>query len=393
MSRTVPPHVLVMESSFPKPSHRVLTSFWTFHVLGWLAIGLSMWFGVVAHVDDPYITLLAKMWFGMSGGLVALGLRPFYQYLYERTIPIPALISIAAVVSYVATVIWSGLFKIGARVIRASIAGQDFYLPSFASIFSGALFYTFIMLAWSVLYFGIKYYRDMEAERERAIRAEGHAHRAELQALRYQLNPHFLFNTMNAISTLVAEGRSSDAERMIARLSDFLRLTLENDAAPEAPLVEEIDFTRRYLEIEQIRFGDRLSTTIDVDADTMSACVPTLLLQPLVENAIRHGIAANEEGGTVRVSARRAGQRLLLRVEDDGRGFNESMKLKEGIGLSNTRARLDALYHGNHRFEIAPSDGGGCIVSIDIPLRTETAPVASPLHTDQTSTRNPPTLT
>jgi signal transduction histidine kinase len=365
--------------SSPASPPQVLTSFWTFHLLGWLAIGVSMWLGVISHVDDPFVTGLAKLWFGVSGGLVALLLRPLYRWMYTRNVSIAVLIAVASVVSYVATLLWSGVFQTGARAIRAAVGPSDFLLPSISTVFNGALFYTFIMLAWSVLYFGIKYYRTMEQERARAIRAERDAHRAELQALRYQLHPHFLFNTMNAISTLVAEHRNDDAERMITRLSDFLRLTLEQDAAPEIPLAEELDFTQRYLDIEQIRFGERLQVRVDTPPDTMSAHVPALLLQPLVENAVRHGIAPEVDGGTITLEARRAGDRLLLRVADNGRGIDRAAETADlcttGVGLSNTRARLKALYDDAFRFDLQRTDGGGCTVILDLPYRT--SPVAT----------------
>lgn len=363
----------------PNPSshvpHRVLTSFWTFHVAGWMAIGLSMWLGVLSHESQPFAALAGKMWFAASGALLSLVLRPFYRWLYRRDLSIAVLILIAAICSYVMTVAWSALYKPGAYFLRASLTESTFDWPSWGAVISGTLFYTFIMLAWSTLYFGIKYYQEVEAERARALKAESHAHRAELQALRYQLHPHFLFNTMNAVSTLIAEERNREAERMVARLSDFLRLTLEQETAPEVPLAQEIDFTQRYLDIEQIRFGDRLQVTIDAAPNTLSALVPALVLQPLVENAVRHGIAPLERGGHLRVEARAIGDRLLLRVDDNGRGIADGVSTRDlcqsGIGLSNTDARLRALYEDDMRFDMERSDGGGCTVILELPLHRD----------------------
>ena len=357
--------------------HRVLTSFWAFHIAGWLAIGFSMWLGVLSHDSQPLAAFAGKMWFAVSGGLLCLLLRPLYRWLYSRDLAISLLILIAAGCSYGMTVVWSATYKPGAYAIRAAFTGGTFDWPSWGAIISGTLFYTFIMMAWSTLYFGIKYYREVEAERARALKAESHAHRAELQALRYQLHPHFLFNTMNAISTLIAEERNREAERMVTRLSDFLRLTLEQDTAPEVPLAEELDFVRRYLDIENIRFGDRLTTTIDTEPETLSALVPALVLQPIVENAVRHGIAPLESGGHLRIEARTAGNRLLLRVEDDGQGLGNKVSTRDlcqsGVGLSNTHARLKALYGDAFRFDLKRSDGGGCVVILDLPLRMHTA--------------------
>jgi signal transduction histidine kinase len=335
-----------------------------------------MWIGVLAHVDDPGRAFVGKMLFAGFGGLLTLGLRPLYRRLHERGSSIPTLIVASAVCSYALTVVWSVLYKGSTRLLWTWVDGGSLAIPSLGALLSGTLFYTFIPMAWSVLYVGIKYYQDVHAERERALKAEGLAHEAQLQALRYQINPHFLFNTLNAISTLIVERKNPDAEKMVARLSDFLRLTLDQGTDVEVPLAEEMDFVRRYLHIQQIRFGDRLATTFDVDADTLSACVPPLLLQPLVENAVRHGVMPREDGGTVTVEARRVGHTLHLRVADDGPGppSDADLDASAGIGLPNVRKRLHALYGDDHRFRLDRADGGGCIVSIECPFHTTPIP-------------------
>lgn len=352
---------------------RSFPSFWALHLCGWAAIGLSMWIGVLTHVDDPGRAFIGKMIFAITGGTLTLGLRPLYRRLHERSVSIPKFIVASAVCSYLLTVVWSMLHKGSVNLLWQWVDGKVIVLPSFAWLISGTLFYTFIPMAWSVLYVGIKYYQDVQAERERALAAEGQAHRARLRALRYQLNPHFLFNTLNAVSTLIVERQNRDAERMIARLSDFLRLILECDDAPEVPLADELDFARRYLDIEQIRFGDRLVVREDVKPATLSACVPPLLLQPLVENAVRHGIMPREEGGTLVIEARRVGARLLLRVVDDGPGPSGQNDTDGGVGLSNTKARLQSLYGEDHCFVLQRADGGGCAVRVELPFHTHPA--------------------
>ena len=361
-----------MASSTDRP----FPSFWTLHLCGWAALGLSMWIGVLAHVDDPGRAFVGKMTFAVTGGTLVLALRPLYRWLHDRGTSIPRIVAVSAVGSYVHSFIWCIVYKGSTSLMWTWWDGEGLSIPSFGYLTSGVLFYTFIPMAWSVLYVGIKYYRDMHAERERALRAEGLAHEAQLQALRYQINPHFLFNTLNAISTLIVERNNADAERMVARLSDFLRLTLDQGTDVEVPLAEEMDFVRRYLNIQQIRFGDRLTTAFDVDAETLSACVPPLLLQPIVENAVRHGVMPRETGGTVSVEARRVGETLHLRVTDDGPGppSDADRAASTGIGLANVRKRLDALYGDTHRFHLDRADGGGCIVSIECPFHTTPIP-------------------
>lgn len=350
---------------------RSFPSFWTLHLCGWAALGLSMWVGVLSHVDDPFRAFVGKMMFAMLGGTLTLGLRPLYRRLHRREVSIPVIIAVSAICSYLLSVGWTVAHRGSVDLLWEWVDGQPLTIRGFSGLINGALFYTFIPMAWSVLYFGIKYYQDVQEERERALAAEGQAHRARLQALRYQLNPHFLFNTLNAVSTLIVEQENRDAERMVARLSDFLRLTLECDSDMEVPLANELDFARRYLDIEQIRFGNRLAVQEDVEAEALSAQVPPLLLQPLVENAVRHGIMPREAGGTLRIEARNVGTRLLLRVMDDGPGPPEAGEAGTGVGLTNTRARLEALYGEDHAFALRRADGGGCEVRIELPFRTD----------------------
>jgi signal transduction histidine kinase len=331
-----------------------------------------MWVGVLTHVDDPFRAFVGKMLFAVLGGTLTLLLRPLYHRLHKREVPIVLLIVVSAVCSYVFSVGWTMLYKGSVDLLWEWVDGRPLTIPGASYLISGALFYTFIPMAWSVLYFGVKYYQDVQAERERALAAEGQAHRARLQALRYQLNPHFLFNTLNAVSTLIVEEENRDAERMVARLSDFLRLTLECDSDVEVPLADELDFARRYLDIEKIRFGDRLTVQEDVEPEALSARVPPLLLQPLVENAVRHGIMPREEGGRLRIEARRVGDRLLLRVADDGPGPPSDADTESGVGLSNTKARLQSLYGEEHRFTLQRADGGGCVVRVVLPFHTDT---------------------
>ena len=204
---------------------------------------------------------------------------------------------------------------------------------------------------------------------------------AQLQALKMQLHPHFLFNTLNSISALLDEDVEA-ADEMLARLGDFLRMTLENSGAQEVTLQEELEFLRCYLEIEHVRFHDRLTVSFDVSPDTLEARVPNLLLQPIVENAIRHGIVSRSEPGRIDISSSSDGGRLRLQVRDNGPGLapieNSGGKLRAGLGLGNTRARLEQLYGASHRFEMTDVPEGGLQVTLDLPLHTAVARSVQP---------------
>ena len=215
---------------------------------------------------------------------------------------------------------------------------------------------------------GYLYYSRYREGEVRTAQLSAQLAQAQLQALRMQLHPHFLFNTLNAISTLVHKDPEI-ADRMIARLSDLLRLTLENIGVQEVRLAQELEFLERYLEIERMRFADRLEVQVKIAPETLDARAPYLILQPLVENAIRHGIAPRSAPGRIEVSAERRDGMLVLMIKDDGPGISANTSLKDGVGISSTRARLERLYGAAHRFELQNGAQGGLLVTLALPFQ------------------------
>jgi two-component system, LytTR family, sensor kinase len=213
----------------------------------------------------------------------------------------------------------------------------------------------------------ISYYTGLRERRmtEAALRAQ--LAEARLEVLKRQLQPHFLFNTLNSISVLMFEDPKV-ANRMLSRLSDLLRTGLSNELPDEVTLEREIDFLGRYLDIERIRFGERLTIRLEVDEETLGASVPNLMLQPLVENAIKHGVSSMDGPSTITISAARAGDELWLEVRDNGRGV--ARDARPGVGLSNTVARLRHLYGDAQRLELLGAGDGGTAVQISIPFRS-----------------------
>ncbi len=234
-----------------------------------------------------------------------------------------------------------------------------------------------LMMYWIVVlgHLGWHYYQRYREREVQTAELQRELVEARLEALRMQLNPHFLFNTLHAVSALIHENPEA-ADRVVARLSELLRLSLDQSKPQEVPLSEELSFLDRYLEIEQTRFGDRLKVEKQVQPEALSALVPYLILQPLVENAIRHGIEPREDTGRLSIQARRNDGRLELRVTDNGDGLTEQLArpTHEGIGLSNTRSRLRHLYGDNFLLELTGADSGGLEARIDIPYRTEPTP-------------------
>jgi two-component system, LytTR family, sensor kinase len=220
------------------------------------------------------------------------------------------------------------------------------------------------------LSYAVTYYRESQARAVKEAQLETNLAQARLRTLEAELHPHFLFNTLHAISSLV-HTNPDGADRMISRLSDLLRLTFDRSGAPRVSLQEELEFLQKYLEIEQTRFHDRLSVQFDIDPDTLDAEVPRLILQPLVENAIKHGVSPKPGAGLVQISSRHRDDTLWIEVSDNGVGLsaNARARLRSGVGLSNTRDRLECLYGTAHRLEF--SDGvAGLAVRMQIPFRS-----------------------
>ena len=302
--------------------------------------------------------------------LVSCFLRPVCRSLLRRSLPWLSLeiraFGWSAAYGAVATFV-SELVKLRAvRLIWANFLEN--WLP-----------FSVVFFLWCTLYFSTKHWQQSARERTRLVRAESEAREARLSALRYQLNPHFLFNSLNAVSTLVLEGNVPAATRMLAQIGELLRTTLDNDAAPEIPLSQELAFVEQYLAIEQTRLGSRLRVFMAISPDTLDAVVPSMLLQPLVENAVRHGVAPAIEGGTIAIESTIQNDSLVMTVRNSGpRTFGTSTpsdKLSKGIGLTNTAERLRALYGDKQRFSLQSSDAGGYEVTIELPFRRATSSI------------------
>jgi hypothetical protein len=228
----------------------------------------------------------------------------------------------------------------------------------------------FILFMWCSLYFSIKQWQQSSMEKERLLRAESEVREARLLALRYQLNPHFLFNSLNAVSTLVLDGNAPAATRMLAQIGDLLRTSLDSEVTAEVTLSQELAFTEGYLAIEQTRLGERLTIDMAVPLETRDALVPSMLLQPLVENAVRYGVAPLIEGGWIAIKSALDADRLRIVIGNSGwRGEGEQKKNGNGIGLGNTAQRLRTLYGTDFQFSLVWPEAGGCEVVLELPLR------------------------
>ena len=307
------------------------------------------------------------VWFAISPIILLLGQKfSFEEGKWKTSIPIHVVASLVIAVAQLA---------IDAYVLPKLGYMRRYETASYFDIFKIFLLVNVhfgVAIYWGVIGVqqAIKYYRKYRERELRTSQLEARLATSRLQVLKMQLHPHFLFNTLNAISELIYRDPES-AERMISDLSDLLRMSFENLEVQEIPLKQELEFLEKYLEIEQMRFRDRLKVQMRISPETLDASVPNMILQPLVENAIKHGIGPRSEGGQINIIALRQNGHLQLMVSDNGLGvpFGDLENLTEGVGISNTRRRLRHLYGDGHTFKLKNAENSGLVVGLTIPFK------------------------
>ena len=339
--------------------------FWIFHSAGWLGYFAQSWLAAIP-IGKPSGYWTVPFTAACTGFVVTLGLRYLLRACWGLS---PSKLLMTMILPILAS---SAIMDLTTRAMLVRFCDTCAPTSRMAYI-AYSLTYIYVVLAWVGLYLGIKYYRQLQDETQRALAARTMAHQAQLKMLRYQLNPHFLFNTLNAISTLVLDRDNATANRMVQGLSSFLRHSLDNDPMQRVTLRSELDALTLYLDIEKIRFAERLRIETDIDEDCWRALLPSLLMQPLVENAIKYAVAKQVAGGLLRIEAQRDGQQLVLRVIDDGPGCTslEGNQLPpgKGVGLRNTRERLNVLYGDESSFSVRNLERG---IEVELRLPFET---------------------
>jgi two-component system LytT family sensor kinase len=349
--------------------------FWSLHAAGWGAYGITQYFGALLY-EKPSSYAHVIVVAALSGFVLSMPMRYIYRLLWGR--------SPRAVVSGVlATCYVTALaLRMVINLAYKQFVEPDWQFKTLFELFGGALSTTYLLLCWSILYFGIRYYESQQHQQEAVLKAVALAQESQLKMLRYQLNPHFLFNTLNAISTLILDNQNRTANNAISRLSEFLRYTLDQDPMKKVTLRQEIEALGLYLGTERLRFGDRLRLEYAIEGPALEALVPSLLLQPLLENSLKYAVSPREQGGCIRIEGRTRGMMLEVSVIDDGPGMRDagSPNERRGVGLRNTRERLAVLYGEYHRFAVLNTRPG---LRIDMALPLETAPATAEPATDE----------
>ena len=337
-------------------------AFWLLQAAGWSGYLLLR---TVSNISLEWIIYAIVE--SILGYCITLLLSTLYG-LYRKLPRIPGILLTLATLG-LATAVYAILSAFAFSFIRMQEPGISL------TVVAGTVFINFTVLAgWSALYFAINFYLIVEEQVDQMQALESQASSAQLAMLRYQLNPHFLFNTLNSISTLVLLKQTERANVMLSRLSSFLRYTLANEPTAHVTLAQEVETLKLYLEIEKMRFDARLRTHFDIDPRCAKARLPSLLLQPLVENAIKYAVTPKEEGADITVSARLTGDRVQIAVSDTGPGLIEAKPrptLSTGVGLANIRERLAQAFGPDHRFETQSNPGEGFSVEIEIPFQLE----------------------
>ena len=328
-------------------------TFWLLHSLCWFAYAVTQYLGALIYSKPPgFIKVIAAG--TIAGFLASAPLRYVCRRLWGY--PPVAAICGALAAAYVAAVARS----VALNLAYLKYLPESFWASGPMDYFSGTLSSAYLMTCWVGAYFGFRYYESMQLQREAALRASALAQEAQLKMLRYQLNPHFLFNTLNAISTLILDQRNATANSAVTGLSEFLRYSLDQDPMKRVTVAQEIEALNLYLDIEKLRFGPRLTLTYDMEPAVMRALIPSLVLQPLIENAIKYAVAPREEGGTIRIEGTLRGDTVVLSVSDDGPGIVDTARLDSGrgVGIRNTRERLHVLYAGRGSVDLIDTKPG-----------------------------------
>jgi two-component system LytT family sensor kinase len=362
-------------------------AFWWLQTIGWG--GALLMRSATALANDVSLDFLVLVVIAtITGFSLSLVLSVIYGNLINRR----PLVTWGVTVVVLAVAVFISAF-INAWTISLRPAAAE---TSFTSLVLGVFYLDLTLLgAWSALYYAINYFLQIEEQNDRLERLEAQATSAQLAMLRYQLNPHFLFNTLNSISTLVLLKQTEPANAMLIRLSGFLRHTLVTQPGARVTVAQEVETLQLYLEIERMRFEERLRTEFRIDPAAANALIPSMLLQPLIENAIKYGVSAQEEGARITLAAQVLGHRLRVTVSDTGPGLQGSRRteimdkapgktVSTGVGLANIRDRLAQAYGDDHRFAIETPAGGGFNVVIEIPYEREAA--AEPAAVGSTGT-------
>ena len=346
--------------------------FWTLQIGGWLGYCMVVFFAIIHPQFD-------QAGFNLTGQLINLVIETFSGFVLSSMLwfmirrIVHLSLRMTLFISFTSAALLGCVFNvIKLASYKSIIHNQIWYLELNMLEFGGwLLFSVATMYVFTAIFFIMLYNSRLQKEHEMLLRAQTSAKEAQLQMLRYQLNPHFMFNTLNAISTLIFKQENDKANEMLDKLCEFFRYSLSQQGAQQSTLKDELDLLDVYLSIEKVRFGDRLSVTLDIDTRAQLAKVPSLFLQPIIENAIKYGVEASKNNGQIHIIAKCHLEQLIIQVADSGPGLEPSNSKGFGIGLNNTKERLNTMFNSPCDVELGEHEAGGAQVIIRMPFKVD----------------------
>ncbi|TMP83819.1 histidine kinase [Pseudoalteromonas phenolica] len=356
---------LELESSAFK---RLSKQFWSLQIGGWLGYMLVVFIAIIRpQFDSPDFNLVGQIINliveTLSGFCLSLLQWLFIQRVIHNTLKQTLIMSFssAAVLGLLYNIIKLGSYKV---IVHSQQWNEAWNMLEFGG---WLLFSLATMFVWTSIFFIMLYNSKLQREHEQLLRAQTLAKDAQLEMLRYQLNPHFMFNTMNAISTLILKEENDTASEMLDKLCDFFRHSLEATKQNKSTLKDELDLLELYLSIEKVRFGKRLRVNFDVDKDVIHCVMPNMLCQPIIENAVKYAVEPSKEGAEITFKAYKSDECLIIKITDTGQTAKELQSKGFGIGLQNTRSRLDVMFNGECEVTLTPNLERGNTVTMTMP--------------------------
>lgn len=356
---------LELESSAFK---RLSNQFWSLQIGGWLGYMFVVFIAIIRpQFDSPDFNLVGQIINliveTLSGFCLSLLQWLFIQRVIHNTLKQTLIMSFssAAVLGLLYNIIKLGSYKV---IVHSQQWNEAWNMLEFGG---WLLFSLATMFVWTSIFFIMLYNSKLQREHEQLLRAQTLAKDAQLEMLRYQLNPHFMFNTMNAISTLILKEENDTASEMLDKLCDFFRHSLEATKQSNSTMKDELELLKLYLSIEKVRFGKRLKVNFDVDKDVMHCVLPNMLCQPIIENAVKYAVEPSKEGAEITFKAYKSDESLIIKIKDTGQAVKELHSKGFGIGLQNTRSRLDVMFNGECEVTLTPNQERGSTVTMTMP--------------------------
>jgi len=349
-----------------KQNHISLKRLWLIQLIVWSIVGISSYIENLHGLDQvdqgPNITMIIINC--ILGYIFSSLMYFFYLWLHnkQKTLLLSAIV-------FVSCFLFATVWTVSTNVIYALLFPQLWVDAQFSLYFMGLVNSIIIFFCWSGIYYAISFHKKNQLNKQKMIELKSEAQEAKLRMFRYQLNPHFLFNTLNSISCLIKDKKNTSADKMLNQLAELLRFALDSSPIDMVTVSEELELVDRYLQIEKVRFQEKLIVNLNVEKETNNVLIPSLLIQPLIENSLKHAISTNPDGGIIDISIIIKAKRLMITIRDDGKITTTGKGT--GLGLNNIQSRLQSIYDDNYQLESGFAPEGGFKVNIELPVHRE----------------------